>query len=64
MWLYIVYYLVFYATSFPTYIETEQKQKNFLDKWEAVEFYHAALENGCDSVRMDSICSEKIILIK
>lgn len=63
MWVYLVFYINFYLTSYPTYVIPEHKQAQFIDKWEAVDFMNRAIDGGCDSVRMDSIYSDNITVI-
>ena len=55
MRIFLIYYITHYLTSFPTYIEHEQRMAITINPARAQRIYQEALANGCDSVRVDTI---------
>jgi hypothetical protein len=55
MYIYLVTYIIYSLTSYPTYVVPEPRNKLFVDKWKAEEFINLAEQFDCDSVRLDSI---------
>ncbi|MBA7558317.1 hypothetical protein ES705_51116 [subsurface metagenome] len=55
MKIYLLFYITYYLTSYPTYVVPQPRYEMYLNKYEAIRDYNEALEHGCDSVRLDSI---------